>query len=493
MPRRAPLFALACLAGLGLACAISAQAPGQRDGSQGGVPSPLKLPALGPTGRGPERVLLVSVGGLRAAHYRSDVGVSALMPTVAALARAGVSADAVIPVTPAASYPAHATLVTGQRPDRHGVVGNRLLGEHGLRPARYLHASRIQGGSLWQAAHEVGLSVVALGWPSTLGAPIGLLLPELAPLSGSQSWLGLLRDTTTPWLLEQLSGQPLAAAWFSRWPTPAERDAALVDLACSIASREGSPRLWLLHLIQASEGMQRYGPESQQARAALSRTDREIQRLIECLAAAGLLDSSALVLVGDHAVAPVHTRVDPNVALLRAGLLVGDPKAETGIESWSAIVQSNGASAFVYARSESAAVEARRVLSEEASRTRAFRVVSAAELQALRGDPQAWFGLEAEPGFGFGDAVTPPALRAATLRGLGGHLSSREGSEVGLVAWGRGLRRAVHIPRMHQVDVAPTVAVLLGLGLRFEQIDGRPFVGALDVPIGQGAAAGAPR
>jgi hypothetical protein len=60
--------------------------------------------------------------------------------------------------------------------------------------------------------------------------------------------------------------------------------------------------------------------------------------------------------------------------------------------------------------------------------------------------------------------------------------------DTGFVAWGRGLRRQVRIPRMRQTDVAPTAARLLGVELG--EVSGRPLLGALDLPP---ASAGALR
>ena len=451
---------------------------------------PLALPEAARSPIAPERVLLISISGLRAEHYRSQRGRRPLMPAAGQLARASVSADAVRPVTPGSIYPAHATLVTGHRPDRHGVVGDRLLGERGIRPARYLHASRLQQIPLWVLAEESGFAVAALGWPSTLEAPVDLLLPRLAQVSGGEGWLGMLRDTTTPWLFERLSQLEPASRWIAGWPTPRERDAALIDLSCAIAGTGRPPRLWLLHLGQTAEALVRFGPGSDQADEAFRAVDGELVRLFACLRDSALLESSAILIVGDHAVLPVHTRVNPNVALLAANLMAGDPRSETGVGAWLAIVQSNGGSAFVYARSESDAVEARRVLSDEARRTEAFRVVSASELQALRADPQAWFGLEAEPGFIFGDDAVAPSLEPAVARGIGGQLSSHRGSDVGFIAWGRGVRHGVRVPRMRQIDVAPTVATLLGLGL--DDAEGRPVIGALHPGLGDGRATSPP-
>jgi hypothetical protein len=138
----------------------------------------------------------------------------------------------------------------------------------------------------------------------------------------------------------------------------------------------------------------------------------------------------------------------------------------------------------VYARGEGPAVEARAVLGDVASRTGTFRVVSADELIRLGADPDAWFGLEALPGFAFADSVRPPIQVPSEARAANGRLWEDRPATPGFVAFGRGLRRAVRVPRMAQLDVAPTLAALLGLPL--ERVEGRALVGVL---AGGGAAA----
>ena len=150
--------------------------------------------------------------------------------------------------------------------------------------------------------------------------------------------------------------------------------------------------------------------------------------------------------------------------------------------SWTALARSNGGSAFVYARADEDALLARRALVAEAERTRVFRVVSAEEMLRLGADPEAWFGLEAEPGFVFSDSAQSPLLLPSPVRAVGGYLPGHEAMDVGFVAWGRGLRQRVHIPEMRQTDVAPTVAHLLGLLIDTGAGGGRPLVGALDLP-----------
>ncbi len=421
---------------------------------------------------------MVSVHGLSPAHYLQAR--DPVMPTLATLAARGLAAETLVPIFPPASYPAHTTLVTGRLPAHHGIPADRLLGERGVRAERYAHASRLRATTLWQAAAASGLAVAALDWPATGGASIAGLLPDVAPLRAGESWAGLLGEWATPWLLE-LAIRSGAEAPAAGRPGP-ERDAVLAEVACALMESQAPPALLLLRLSQTRAALAEHGPGSEQAKNAFARADAELAELIRCLERAGHLQTTALVVVGDHGTLPVHTVVRPNVLLAEAGLVTANKLGN--VLSWRSIARSNGGSAFVYAAREEDAVLARRALREGARATRAFRVMSAQEMLSLGADPEAWFGLEAEPGYRFEDTARGPTLGASTVRAAGGYVPERAGMAAGLVAWGPGLRTGVRVPVLSQLDVAPTLAELLGLNLG--EVDGRAVVGLLDAPPRRG-------
>ena len=69
-------------------------------------------------------VVMISVDGL-AAYYLDDP--KAEMPTLRKLAAEGARAAMMKASTPTVTWPNHTTLVTGDNPARHGVVGNNYF------------------------------------------------------------------------------------------------------------------------------------------------------------------------------------------------------------------------------------------------------------------------------------------------------------------------------------------------------------------------------
>jgi len=420
------------------------------------------------------RVVLISVAGLQPEHYGVVAGAtepglaakSAPMPNLAALGNAGVYAEAVEAVLPSSPYPVHASLVTGMWPPRHGVLGDELLGPTGLHVRGLARESRILGLPLWRAARSEGRAVAALGWPSTRGADVDLLLPDLGLPDRDEKalWLQSLSREATPWVVDRLQQLDETLADMA-WPTVARQDMLIEGLACEIARQPVTPALWLLAFGHSGMVLGQVGPADDRARAALSRVDASIGRIVDCFREAGLLADSVFIVVGDRSFLPVHTLVSPNIVLEQVGLITLAPVLQgSGVARWQAFVRSSGGSGLVYADSEADALLARAALEEEIGRSRGFRIVPATELQRLHADPQVWFGLEGLPGYGLGKGVKGKLLVPTERRGLSGYLPNRAGSEVGLVAWGAGVRSGAHVSRMSQVDVAPTVARLL----RFE-------------------------
>lgn len=447
----------------------------------------------------PQRVLLITVAGLRADDFLGANGFVAgdaeavRMPRMAELAHEGVVGLRAIPPSPGSSYASHATLVTGREPARHGVNADTRLADEGHTSVPFWDSRMLTGTALWDAA--IGRGVLALGWPTTAGARIELVLPDVRVTEQGESWLDLVRGVSSPSLirdLEEISADAIEEAKSlgkpdrdpASWPTPAEKDAAISELACNVVWSDRDPGLWLIRFDEPEAAQTISGSGSRDLAAALGRVDTEIGMIVDCLGEAGQLADTALFIVGDVAYQPVDTQVDPNVALVAEGLVGRDPRSSSGVRSWLALSRSNGRSAYVYARDAANAVKAREILEAEAESAGGFRVVPAAELAKAGGDRQAWFGLAAAPGYVIGSALTRPNTRPATVRASPGGLSFLDESSnaVGFLAWGRGIRGGVRMARLELVDVAPTIAMLLGLRLD-DPLDGESMIGILRAAV----------
>lgn len=217
-------------------------------------------------------VLLVSFDGLRPDYLgRGDT------PHLDALAQAGVRAW-MRPSYPSLTFPNHYTLVTGLRPDRHGLIHNSMydetLGQFRLsdREAVGNGAWYAEGEPLWVTAENAGLKTATLSWPGSEAAVRGVRPTRWFPYDESRSIANRV-DTVLGWLDEPDATRPAFAT------------------------------LYFEHTDSAGHGN---GPDSPQLRAALREVDAGLGRLVDGLRARGLFDRVDLVLVADHGMAEVE-------------------------------------------------------------------------------------------------------------------------------------------------------------------------------------------
>ena len=116
------------------------------------------------------RVIVISLDGF-AAFYWSDPRVR--IPTLRRLAERGAVARRMSAVFPSTTWPTHVSLVTGVRPDRHGVAGNHVLNRatgavEDLTGDPLHDAERLlRVPTVYDLAHRAGRRTAAVDWPCT--------------------------------------------------------------------------------------------------------------------------------------------------------------------------------------------------------------------------------------------------------------------------------------------------------------------------------------
>src|SRR5690606_34678614 len=177
---------------------------------------------------------------------------------------------------PTLTFPNHYTIVTGLRPDRHGIVHNSMhdpaLGTFRLSDRDAVgHSGWWQGEPVWVGAENAGLPTATMFWP------------------GSEARIAGVRPTR--WhVYDESVPEAERAATVAGWLL--EPDAT-------------RPRLATLYFHSLDWAAHGHGPDSDEAREALSAIDAAIGALVDALERGGRLDRTNIVLVSDHGMAPV--------------------------------------------------------------------------------------------------------------------------------------------------------------------------------------------
>jgi predicted AlkP superfamily pyrophosphatase or phosphodiesterase len=205
-------------------------------------------------------LVLISLDALRPEFYLDP---SFDAPTLRALVSEGSHARAVESVFPTLTYPSHASIATGVRPARHGILFNILPPGDGA-SRWYEEAADLRAPALWARARAAGLTTAAVSWPSTLNAPIDWLVAERDYYRRADP-LPQLIAASTPGLFERIGVTPDPAMFkdVQRW------DAFLTATAAGIL-RAARPTLLLVHLVEADLVQHQAGRESPRLKPAIT-------------------------------------------------------------------------------------------------------------------------------------------------------------------------------------------------------------------------------
>ncbi len=238
----------------------------------------------------PATLLLISVDGLRPADVTADQ-----MPALDALGNANVRAEGMRPSYPSLTFPNHYTLVTGLRPDQHGIIHNSME-DAGLGEFRLSNREAVGNGGWWQGGTPVWISVQRAGLRSAT-----MFWP------GSEAEI----DGMRPWQWRVYDGAI----------SDADRVAQVLEwLRLPTAER---PHFVTLYFDKVDSVSHEYGPDSPQAIATRRLVDAAIAQLLQGLGETGQLASTNLVIVSDHGLAAV-----PPEQVLRIEALAPDDIAE---------------------------------------------------------------------------------------------------------------------------------------------------------------------
>ncbi len=365
-------------------------------------------------------VILISIDGLRIEDLTNP---KLNLPTLKALQERGAFALNIESVYPSQSIPAHATIVTGMLPADHGITADAPFDEKKARTSaeKYHLASELKADTIWQAAKRAGLKTAAINFPLT---------------------------------------------------EKAEIDFASKTSAAEVIEKN-HPQLLMMKFDEVVLSLQRFGIGSIEAIKAIEKVDAFLKTILDSVERAGLMNETTFLIVSSHGYAKVEQEFRPNLILARKEFLTTD--ASGNITSWIAATRTSGGAAAIYLQdqqNEETAKTLEEIFTEihrkEASPI--WRVLSKKDAAKLGADPRAALFLEAAPGFVISEQTVGKKLTdkldSSAERVASGSLPSRSEMRGMLIAAGKGIKPKTHIEYARLVDIAPTIARLLGLQLK---------------------------
>ena len=434
----------------------------------------LALFALCPA-QGAKHVVLISIDGFAAYHLNNR---ALELPNIRALAKQGVWYGSSETVFPSVTHPSHTTIVTGVSPRRHGVLSNsmtnRETGEN-FHPTNKVRTDIVKVPTLFDAAKQKGLKTAAFFWPETKDDPsVDFNVPEVfTPESKGDI------KAVSPAILDELRKAGVGIdLYFERYGSElaGAADVVLAE-AASYAIERHKPNLLAIHLLVTDKTQHAYGPHHYKSQWALSRADYCVGLLREAARKAGIEDETVFIVTADHGFHSVYQEMNIRPAFAEAGLL-GKVKLEGGGWTVSVVLPEGFA--------DEAALDG--VFDRLRDHPNIARIVSQEEIHEL-GQPRF-----VESPYAYGhyliipdidthlvvDSSTSTMERRPKKKPSHGHgyLPSHPRMYPSLVLAGDGVKKAVTLPHARNLDIAPTIAKLLGLEM--PDVEGSPLNEALE-------------
>lgn len=233
--------------------------------------------------------ILVSVDGLRPA----DVDKSNT-PALARFAKEGVqTAKGLIPVFPTLTFPNHYSIVTGVRPEKHGIVANRFrdaaLGEFQVGKPEIDRTEWWGGEPLWNTVVKQGQKSATMFWPGST-----------AVIGGAKPTYVRAYDENVP--------NVERAEQILKW----------LDLPA-----DDRPTFLTLYFEAVDQAAHKFGVKSPEHDEALKAVDRAVGSLLAGLKARGIVTAVNVAVVSDHGMIDWSKK-----KLIRADRLVKSTEAE---------------------------------------------------------------------------------------------------------------------------------------------------------------------
>ena len=366
-------------------------------------------------------VILISADG-----FRHDLAQKYNAVNLQQLSKEGVTAEAMIPAYPTLTFPNHYTLVTGLYPSHHGLVDNT-----------FYDAAK-------QETYRVGNRKVVEDGAWYGGTPLWVLAEQQQMLAASFYWVG-----------SEAAVKGIRPTYYYRYneEIPVDRRIEIVKNWLTLPE-EKRPHLITFYFPEVDHEEHTYGPESEQAAAAVKYVDESVRKLVNMTNTLGLPVN--YIFVSDHGMTTadtLHTIPFPGI-----------------IDTTAFIILGSDVLLHLYAKKKKDIRPAYRALKKQA---KGFKVY------LPRQTPRRWHYTTKDDRYNrVGNILLVPEWpkvfklgKKAITPGKHGYDNAFTDMQASFYAWGPAFKKNITVKPFENVHVYPLITAILGLQFT-EKTDG---------------------
>lgn len=416
-------------------------------------------------------VLLVSVDALKPEFVFEQERLGISLPNIRKyfVENGTFAGKGVKSVFPTFTYPCHQSIITGTNPATHGIFNNGIfdpMEEH--MGAWHWFASR-KVENLWEAAKKNGYVSASVAFPTSIAAKGDFIAPEFW-WDGSELDSQFIDAMSVPQgmilEMEQEIGRYAGGLDLTEAGDRQRFLAAMWVLRHKIAPvADEKPFFMSAYFASFDEMAHQFGVYSAEAAHALKAIDGMLGEMIELIHEI-TKDNVVMCVVSDHGTLDNKFNIRPNVKLREAGLITADQDGT--VTDWKAWSQRAGGMSEIRLKDEHDA-DARQALDRVMKELAAdpalgiLEVVDREHARARGGFPLADYVLVSQKGYEIRDDVTGDyCTEKLHQKAQHGYNENFEEMRASFLIEGRGIRRGYDIGAMNLIDIAPTLAAVMG-------------------------------
>lgn len=419
-------------------------------------------------------VLLISVDALKPEFVFEQKRLGISLPNIekyfvqgGSVVRKGVKS-----VFPTFTYPCHQSMITGVCPATHGTYNNGIFDptEEHLGAWHWFVNRKVK--TLWEAAKDAGYISASAAFPTSVGAKGDYIAPEFW-WDGSELDSLFIDAIAKPQGLisemEQEIGRYAGGLDLSEEGDKQRFKAAMWIMNNKIAPHlPEKPFFMSAYFASFDETAHQMGVYSKEAAHSLMEIDTMLGQLIE--KAHELANDNIVVCVAsDHGTIDNHHNISPNVLLHEAGLI--ELNEDGSVKDWKAWSQRAGGMSEVRLKDETdknaaAALETVMKKLSDAPDSGILEVLDREGAVKRGGFPLASYVLVSDKGYEIRDNVQGPyCTEKLHQKAQHGYSEEFEEMRASFMLEGAGIKKGHELPEMNLIDVAPTLAAIMGFKL----------------------------
>ena len=390
-------------------------------------------------------------------------------PTLRSMMQHGLYARSMQPINPTVTWPNHTAMITGVDASHHHVLANgqitnqRSTMSPSIRPW-VPRAELVNGTTVYDLAHEAGLTTAQVDWVAIFKAKtIDWEFPEEPSISGPVETELAKRGIVARG--EIATFHQGSQAW---------RDRIYTQAAAQII-RDHHPNLMLLHLLALDSIEHAHGYPDSAATNTIAFLDDRVNKIVDAVREAGDLDRTTFLIVSDHGQQSVHHLIHPRAMLHNDIAAPNNTQTLAGVD-----ILPEGGLAYVYIHGDVTPARLDQLRRYFGIKEGIAEILDATEFARI-GFPTPKetnqapdMVLFAKDDYEFSGGDTGPDTSETATVGAHGYSNKLPLMQAIFIASGANVDPIGPIPPMPNVNVAATIAQLLGLA-PMQSIQGVPI------------------